>query len=199
MARRRGANIGLPRRWPWSLCLRRSRIIEIKFGKWLSIKTSEIRGKEVYLFRIFFGKKGRETSDVDIQTFCCKKLRFFVHHVVNMNKRAEKIRTFFGQGEMWSIFLQFCVESFMKILEQFLISVSRSGFSQFFDLGVNSRSRVWKILNVHILKANLSWTRKTSNSRDAKKFSVCVYIFLFFALQARLQILKFEFCQILLE
>jgi len=30
-----------------------------------------------------------------------------------------------------------------------------------------------------ILKANLSWTRKKSNSSDEKKSFVCVYVFLF--------------------
>jgi len=45
-----------------------------------------------------------------------------------------------------------------------------------------------------ILKANLSQTRKKSNSSDAKK--LFVFISFCFALKAGFRVLKFEFCQI---
>jgi len=32
------------------------------------------------------------------------------------------------------------------------------------------------LTNVRILKANLSWTRKKSNSSDAKKLRLCLYL-----------------------
>jgi len=48
--------------------------------------------------------------------------------------------------------------------------------------------------NDRILKANLSWTRKKSNSSDADIF-VCVYVFLILFTSEH----KFEFCQINLE
>jgi len=47
----------------------------------------------------------------------------------------------------------------------------------------------------NILKANLSWTRKKSNSSEAKNFFVCIIIS-FCTKASWLQILKFEFCQI---
>jgi len=61
------------------------------------------------------------------------------------------------------------------------------------DYQRNILSKLQNKTNSRILKANLSWTWKKSNSSDAKKF-VCFYLS-FFAL-AKLQILKFGFCQI---
>jgi len=52
-------------------------------------------------------------------------------------------------------------------------------------------------INGRILKANLSRTGKKSNSSDAKNFCLCLY--LFYALKAKLQIVKFEFCQVKLR
>jgi len=49
-----------------------------------------------------------------------------------------------------------------------------------------------------ILKANLSWTRKKSNSSDTKKF-VSVFGSFSYALKAELQALKFEFCHVKLD
>jgi len=49
-----------------------------------------------------------------------------------------------------------------------------------------------------ILKANLSCTRKKSNSSDTKKF-LSAFLSFFSALKAELQVLKFEFCQVNLE
>jgi len=51
--------------------------------------------------------------------------------------------------------------------------------------------------NDRILNVNLSWTREKSNSSYANKFS-SVFI-PFFAIKTRLQVLKFEFCQIQLR
>jgi len=49
-----------------------------------------------------------------------------------------------------------------------------------------------------ILKANLSWIWKKSNSSDVKIFRLCIYLAFFFALKSQLQVLKFEFWYIIL-
>jgi len=50
-----------------------------------------------------------------------------------------------------------------------------------------------------ILKANLSWNRKKSNSSNAKDIRLCLpRISFFFAPKARHQAFKFECCQIIL-
>jgi len=58
---------------------------------------------------------------------------------------------------------------------------------------------LWRYESIsRILKANLSWTRKKPNSSDAEYFSSVIIISFFFAPKARFQVLKFEFCQIML-
>jgi len=49
-----------------------------------------------------------------------------------------------------------------------------------------------------VIKANLSWTRKKSNSSDVKIF-LSVFVSFFFELKAELQVLKFEFYQVKLR
>jgi len=72
-----------------------------------------------------------------------------------------------------------------------LISSSNNAF----DLSGLETLKFEQQSNSLILKANLSWTRKKSNSNDGKKFSFGFISFLF-ALKARFQVLKFEFCRI---
>jgi len=73
-------------------------------------------------------------------------------------------------------------------------------YSFLYKLYFSKTSVLFNVTYGRFLKANLSWTRKKSNSRWFKKNFNCVFncLSFFFALNAQLYVLKFKFCHITL-